>query len=562
MVSASVRRSAAGALAAFALLSGGRAVAASVPPVPPSPADGMSLLKAKQWMVGAQSPDGGMPINGFAQRRRVNLWAALGLAAAGVNAQDQAKTPNSRTLFGLLRTFSVDHELTDTADLALYLLAAHAVGFTGIHGEQDAGAPDTVADLLAAQLPGTSPDRGAFRYQAGATTGDPLSTAYAALALSSIDRIDLSYAGAAAAWLAGAQHLDGSWGAAPGDPGDAETTATVLEALAWAPGANGPAISHGASWLGLHQGDDGGWSRDGAGGAAPSDVPATAAVARFAAAQGLNPYIYGNGLGRSPMGFLRSAQAADGTVGRAPGVPADEPAEATAVAMLSLGGVGLVFGPIAGGADNNGGLPGQRPPAGLPSGPLLPTESRTPRTSTPATSPLPTAVTPSPSIQAPAAPATAPSHDGVQRVKPSKPKHKPIDDNNGTVPDAGAGSGGNGTLATPGAPNRAGGGGGVSTGTFRAPAATSGTAVPLAGRSGGLRAGTGLASARKVQGTLLGRQASTDGARGSSSAAAGALGSQSGGRTRPWWAIGLALLIAAGVAVGIRLDRRRPEVAL
>jgi uncharacterized membrane protein YfcA len=65
-----------------------------------------------------------------------------------------------------------------------------------------------------------------------------------------------------------------------------------------------------------------------------------------------------------------------------------------------------------------------------------------------------------------------------------------------------------------------------------------------------------------VQGTLLGRQATTEGARGSSSAAAGALGAQAGGRTRPWWAVGLALAIALGVLTGIRLDRRRPEVAL
>ncbi len=551
-----------GALAALAVLTlpaGARAAGASVPP---SAADGAALLMAERWMVDVQDHgDGGMPINGLAQRHRVNLWAALGLAAAGINAQDQAKTPNSRTLFGLLRTFSANHELTDTSDLALYLLAAHAVGFTGIHGEQDPGAPDTVADLVAAQLPGTSSDRGAFPSQPGATTGDPLSTAYAALALSSVVGLPLSYAEAAAGWLIAHQNIDGSWGAVPGGPGDVETTATILEALASVPDPDGPAVSHGASWLGTHQGDDGGWSRDAAGGATPSDVPATAAVVRSVVAQGTNnPYDYTNGLGNSPMSFLRAAQTANGTVGRAPGVPADEPTQTTAVAMLAFGGVGLVFGPIPGGADN-GELPDQRPPAGLPSGPLLPTETVAPKTDTPVSTSPPATTPPRPAILPFAAPATTtPSHDGVKRVKARKRKPStPTDD---AVPEAGAGSGGNGTLATPGAPDRAGGGGGVATGTFRAPAATSGAAVPLAGRSGGIRAKAGVTTDREVRGTLLGRQAATEGARGSSSAAAGALGSQSGGATAPWWAIGLALAIAAGVLGGIRLDRRRPEVAL
>jgi hypothetical protein len=538
----------------------GGARAAPVPPNPPSTADGAALLKSEKWMVGAQDPDGGMPINGLAQRHRVNLWAALGLAAASVNAQDQAISPNSRTLFGLLRTFSAGHEFTDTTDLALYLLAAHAVGFDDIHGEKDPGTPDTVADLLAAQLPGTSPDRGAFVSQPGATTGDPLSTAYAALALSSLHPFDLSAARDAATWLVTHQSADGSWGEVPGGPGDAETTATVLEALVWAPGVNGAATSRGASWLGLHQGADGGWSRSGDG--TPSDVPATAAVARFVLAQGINPSTYGNGLGNSPMTFLRSAQdGATGIVGRAPGVAADEPAQATAVAMLAFGGVGLLFGPIAGGADH-GTIPRQGPPAGLPSGPLLPTETRAPKSTTPAAASPPAATVPSPSIQAPTAPAaTQRSRAGVKRVKARKRKPSaPADD--GAVPEAGAGSSGNGTLATPGAPDRGGGGAGVSTGTFRAPAATPGAAVPLTGRSGGIRAKTGVTTDHEVRGTLLGRQAPTEGARGSSSAAAGALGSQSGGRTTPWWAIALALAIAAGIAAGVRLDRRRPEVAL
>lgn len=555
MASACVRRSAVTALVAAVLLTPAGAAGAS----PPSAADGAALLKAERWMVRGQRGDGGLPLQGLAARQRVNLWGALGLAAAGVNAQDQASASNGRTLFALLRGLAADGELSATTDLALYLLAVHAVGFTGDRDAADA--PDITGALLAAQLPGASPDRGAFRPAPGATAGDPLSTAYAVLALASRKDISLSYADDAATWLRAHQNGDGSWGAVAGGPGDVKTTATVLEALAAAPVPAPAATSAGAAWLGLRQGADGGWSPSGDG--TTSDVPATAAVARWLLATGVNPNDANNSGGQSPMSFLRGAQDASGSLGRRPGVAAEEPAQATAAAMLALGGVGLLFGPVARGGDA-GGLPGQGPPAGLPRGPLLPTE--TPATKTGAATPSAPTPTSPPVLRTPArpAPTTASSRAGVTRVKARARRRTPartIDDNN-AVPDAGAGSGANGTLATPGAPDRAGGGGGVSTGAVRAPAATAGAAVPLAGRSGGTRAPTGATTARDVRGTLIGRQAATDGARGSSAAAAGALGAQSGGRTTPWWAIGLALAIAAGALAGVGLDRRRPEVAL
>jgi hypothetical protein len=558
MVSACVRRGVIGALAAVALSAAAPSVAA--PTAPPSAADGAALLSAKQWMVRAQSGDGGLPVAGFAARHRVNLWGALGLAAADVNARDQATSANSRTLFSLLHGFAADGELSDTADLALYLLAAHAVGFTAVRGEEDGvggtGIHDIVADLLAAQLPGTSPDRGAFQAQPGsAGSGDPLATAYAVLALSSLDRIDQSYNNYAVTWLLTHQNGDGSWGASPGAPGDVETTATVLEALVWAPQVPGAASSLGASWLGQRQGADGGWSATGDG--TTSDVPATAAVARWLNAQGVNPNNDNNSSGQSPMSFLRSAQdPATHIVGRAPGVPAAEPTQTTAAAMLAFGGTGLLFGPIAGGADSDE-LPNQRPPAGLPSGPLLPTETLAPKTSTP-TAPV---TAPAPTIQTPATPPTT-SRTGVKRVNAHRHGTGTHGDGSGTT-DAGSGSGAGGTVGTPGAPNRAGGGGGTATSAISAPAATPGAGVPVpTGRPGGTRATTGATAPREVSGTLLGRHSPTQGARGSSVAAPGASGAQSGGATTPWWAIALALAIAVGILGGIRLDRRNPQVAL
>jgi hypothetical protein len=513
-------------------------------------------------MVRAQSSDGGLPVRGLAARHRVNLWGALGLAAANVNAQDQATSANSRTLFGLLRTFAAGGELSDTADLALYLLTAHAVGFTAVRGEQDGvggtGTHDVVADLLAAQLPGTSPDRGAFESQPGSGSGDALSTAYAVVALASLNNFDRSFAGAAVDWLITHQNGDGSWGPIPGAPGDVETTATVCEAFSSVGQDTNIAASRAASWIGLHQGADGGWSRTGDG--TTSDVPATAAVARSLLAQGVNPNNADNSNGQSPMSFLRSAQDAGGTVGRAPGVAADEPTQTTAMAMLAFGGTGLLFGPIAGGGDT-GVLPNQSPPAGLPSGPLLPTETVTPKTSTPA-APAPNATTPAPAIQAPATSPMSSARAGVKRVQARRHGTGTRGDGSGAT-GAGSGTGAGGTVGTPGAPRRAGSGGDTATSAVSTPAAVTGAGVPLpTGRTGGTRTRTGRTAPREVSGTLIGRQSPTEGARGSSVAAPGASGAQSGGRTTPWWAIALALAIAAGVLGGIRLDRRRPELAL
>jgi hypothetical protein len=562
---AGVRRTVLGALAAVALIAAAPAVAAVPAPFgPPSADDGAALLNAAKWTRDAQRGDGGLPINGFAARHRVNLWGALGLAAANVNARDLATSANGRTLFGLLRGFAAGGQFSDTADLALYLLAAHAVGFTAVRGEQDgAGARDVVAELLAAQLPGTSLDRGAFQSQPGSGAGDALSTAYGVIALRSLDPFDQSAATAALRWLTDHQNLDGSWAPIPGAPSDVETTATVREAFT-AVGQDGSiAASRASSWIGVRQGLDGGWSRTGDD--TTSDVPATAAVARALLAQGVNPNDANNSAGQSPMSFLRSAQDADGLVGRAPGIPADEPTQATAIAMLAFGGTGLLFGPIAGGGTDE--LPNQRPPAGLPSGPLLPTETSAPTASTP-TAPAPAAPTSAPAIQAPATPSSSSTRGGVKRVKTRRDPGTHGDGRGtadaGSGSGAGGGGGGTGTSVGTGALTRGGGGGGVSPGpvSVAAPSAA-GSGVPSpTGRTGGTRTRTKDSAPRSVRGTLIGRQSATEGARGSSVATPGAAGASAGHAPTPWWAIALALAIVAGIASGIRLDRRNPELAL
>lgn len=563
MVSACVRRGVIGAVAAALFAVTPAHAAGPAPFAPPSAADGAALLKAKQWMRNAQNGDGGLPINGLAARHRVNLWAALGLAAANVNARDLATSPNSRTLFGLLRGFAAGGELFDTTDLALYLLAAHAVGFSAVRGEQDGpGAHEVVGDLLAAQLPGTSLDRGAFQLQPGSGSGDTLSTAYAVLAIRSLDPFVQDYATAAVGWLIAHQNGDGSWGPIPDAPGDVETTATVREALTAVGQDAGTAASRASNWIGTRQGIDGGWSRSGDG--TTSDVPATAAVARSLLAQGANPSDVNNNAGESPMSFVRSAQDADGIVGRAPGIPADEPTQATAIAMLALGGTGLLFGPVEGGTAT-GELPNQGLPAGLPSGPLLPTETLTPTASTP-TAPPPAAPAPAPLIQAPATPPSSPARTGIKRVKAGDAAGMSGDGPGTASAGSGSGGGGNdtGQSASAGTEARDGGGGGVSPGPVSVAApSVAGSGVPLhTGRTGGKRVKTGRSAPRVVSGTLIGRQSATEGARGSAIAAPGASGAQSGGATTPWWAIALALMILAGIATGVRLDRHNPEVAL
>ncbi|ADB50144.1 prenyltransferase/squalene oxidase repeat-containing protein [Conexibacter woesei] len=565
------------ALAPLALIAALLAVPALAVPAlagaAPTAAELARATSAAGWLKGAQRTDGGLPLDG-GDVRRVNAWAALGLAAATVNARDVA-VPGGRTLFALLERQAP--LVSETLDYARFLLAAQAVG---ADGQPHVGGVDLVGGILGAQLRSGG---GAFAARPGAVTPDVQATAFAALALRLAEGpqggpISRRAADGAASWLLGAQNLDGSWPAeAPGAtaPGDTETTAAAIEALAatlaFPPGSpSAHARSRALGWLQGRLNADGGLG-SGAPGAA-SDVRATAGVVRALVACGIDSHDFTTG-GRGPLHFLAAAQDRSGRVGPAAGSGGAEPVVTTAYATLALTGTSLPFGPIPRG-DGSGRLPVPGPPAGLPTGPLLPIVQ--------APLPVPVApIPPAPQPQAPVFRTPPPAHaparagDGIERVRPrrERPARRPARRDGARERDGGAGSGAGGpgsgglgggagdggTVSTPGAPDRAGGGGGAAGGTATVAVAATGAGPALPDRRrGGRRLLGGDARDRAVTGTLIGREAPTEGASGSAAAVPGSPGSGAGDRAGPWWAVGIAVALALSIAAGMALDRRPP----
>jgi hypothetical protein len=525
-------------------------------------ADLARLDASRAWLARNQTLDGGLPFTGVrGDLFRTHAWGVLGLAAANVDARLLART-GGRALFTVIENQA--SMIGDTEDYARFALAAHAIGAD----PRATGGVNLIDDgVLTGQL-----DSGAFAARRGATQPDVTATASAALALSTIggQPVPRQAADTAVDWLLTVQNPDGSWPTGPpGGPDDVATTTLALEALATLRGFTSPSASatlarnRALSWLQLAQNADGGFG-DTPG--APSATIPTAAACRALVAVGVDPHALVSSGGKAPMQFLAAAQnAATGEVAEVPGGPrAAQPTQTTAAAMLAFAAVTLPFqrsgaGPID--------LPEQPIPAGLPSGPLLPNVTPAPAVPTRPSPPAPTPVAALPTIQPPAtAPAGNDAGNGVTKIKPTKKRRAPDDGYGGEgLAGAGAGSGGGGgTVATPGAAARGGGGGGVSPGPVSAAApSVAGASAPLPSRRvGGTRTRTKDSAPRSVEGTLIGRQSATEGARGSSTAAPGAAGARAGGHATPWWAIALALTIVAGMLTGVRLDRRSPELAL
>jgi prenyltransferase beta subunit len=536
----------------------------------PSVAERARLDSARAWMQREQRVDGTLPSTGtWAEYRSAATWGVLGLAAAGVNARDQAAV-GGRALFKIVE--SQAHLVSETVEAARFLLAAHAVDVD----PHAVGGVDLVGAIAAAARPD-----GGMAARVGSQVTEAAPSAWAALALGTVgEPVAQAFANGVLDWLVRTQRSDGSWPSGPvGGPGDTETTALVLEALAanarTVRQADTVAQARALQWLQQQQNADGGLSPAADG--SLSDTFATAGTVRALAALRIDPGTLTRD-GQSPLQFLAAAQetAARGRIGLRPGVPGIEPSRTTGYGMLAFARLALPVGPVARGT-GPGSIPPQVPPKGLPIGPLRPivVEVTVPAAPAPAPDPPPVTTTtpvPPPVIARPLTPPATAGDGGVRRIPTPKPTKQERGDGSGAGVGAGSGSGsggggggtgGGGSVSTPGAPDRAGGGGGTATGPVSAPAAAAGAGAPLRTRRGGTPVKTGREAPRVVSGTIIGRQSPTEGAAGSAVAAPGTPGSQSGGDdTTPWWAIGLGLLLAVGVATGIFLDRRRPELAL
>jgi energy-coupling factor transport system substrate-specific component len=137
----------------------------------------------------------------------------------------------------------------------------------------------------------------------------------------------------AAAWLAGEQNRDGGWNfGGRGGPSGIDDTAGALQALVAAGRPRRGAVARGASFLVRRQNQDGGFPlQPGAG----SNAQSTAWAVQALVAAGRDPDRVRRAGSRTPLGYLRTLVAADGSV-RYSRTSAQTPVWVTAQALTAL----------------------------------------------------------------------------------------------------------------------------------------------------------------------------------------------------------------------------------
>jgi len=257
--------------------------------------------RAARYLERAQNPDGGFGSSpGSSTSPPTTAWTALGLAAAG--------RPASDALRATLRAQA--DASTRTGDLERSMIALRAVG-------------EPVPDAVRARLLAT-------RTADGSIGGEVTLTAFGIFAL----RDDAAVVRPAADWLSAQQNADGGFGyAIKGTPSGSDETAAAVNALVVAGRpASSPTVRRAVAWLTRRQRPDGGWPlRPGA----TSNAQSTAWVVQALVAAGRDPAKVRRRGSRSPLGYLRSLQAPDGSV-RYSRTGRQTPVWVTAQALLAL----------------------------------------------------------------------------------------------------------------------------------------------------------------------------------------------------------------------------------
>jgi energy-coupling factor transport system substrate-specific component len=246
-----------------------------------------STGSAARWLQRAQNADGGF---GAAARQRSSqlftAWAAMGLRAAG-RRPARAGAYLARGARGV----------RDVGDIERTILGLVAAG----RSPRSAGGVDLIARLRARRARDGSWERLVNR------------TAFGIFALraAGASRRDRAVR-RAAAWIARAQNRDGGWGFSPRSSSGIDDTSAALQALVAAGRSRTRgAVARAVRFLVARQNRDGGFPLQ-PGGA--SNAQSTAWAAQAVVAAGRDPSSVRRRRSRSPLGYLLSLQAPDGSV--------------------------------------------------------------------------------------------------------------------------------------------------------------------------------------------------------------------------------------------------------
>lgn len=254
----------------------------------------------------------------------ISAWVGIGLAAAGVNPQDQ-KPPGSKSTSvasylakqGPIRVGGAQPVTTEYARIGMFVNAA------GMDARRFGGR-DYVTPLLARQSgsPATVGDvtvpPGWFPHAANGTVPGVNDTIFAIFFLAGLDdRSVRAPMRAATNAVEAMQRSDGTWPATrPGDGANVDMTGAAVQALCAAGRCKSDAVRRAVAYLRERQQPDGGWQ---AGDMADeqtgqSNAGTTPWVVQALWAVGEDPEKWRTPGGNDPLGFLASLQRRDGSI--------------------------------------------------------------------------------------------------------------------------------------------------------------------------------------------------------------------------------------------------------
>lgn len=299
-------------LATGALLAGCAAGAALA--APNNEANRDRLDSTVRFLQNAQNSDGGFSADGNSGEPsdpEFTPWAAIALAAAGINPQDQSR-PGGESAFAYLADRA--GSLTLTTEFERVLLVVDAAGTS----PRDFGGVDLQQRILRRQLPG-----GGFSSEEGGQKPSVNDTVFAILALSPVQEAPVQQAvESAVEWLEAAQSTDGSWpvecprnvpGCGGDPPGEVDMTAAAVEALNAADAHDLEAQRKAFEYLRTAQNHDGGFVEFP--GEAEANTASTSWTAQAIWSAEENPETWtAKGSGKEPLGYLESMQHEDGSI--------------------------------------------------------------------------------------------------------------------------------------------------------------------------------------------------------------------------------------------------------
>jgi energy-coupling factor transport system substrate-specific component len=289
---------------------------ASKPAADP-PAQQARLVVARElaYLKAAQNPDGGFgAAPGLPSSELYTAWAAIGLAAAG--RSPLALTRDGHSVLDALRAEAAS--LHGAGDLERTILALRACG------------------AAVRSLPGGDPVQRLLAFRAADGSFSHLSnlTAFAILALRAAGYGPTAApVDGAARWLSRQQEADGGFGfGVRGGGSDVDDTAAAIQALHGAGTRYAAPLARAAAFLRRSQNPDGGFPQQRGG---PSNAQSSSWAIQGLTAAGIPAGAVVRRGSRSPLGYLQTLQAPDGSV-RYSRTGAQTPVWVTAQALTGL----------------------------------------------------------------------------------------------------------------------------------------------------------------------------------------------------------------------------------